>query len=310
MTREREKILMSNNSKNDKKGTFNSRLQLIAPTEAEKLYKILHLDTKKGFKDTIEKLYKVFNNILKTYNLEEIDILTYSYWSYYLNDMELVFKIGERVSEADKQSMENLSKIFSEALSRFSLTEMAVENDFKNILCFSSNDNDILFKVISKKAENNKILKLNKEEIDPEKIKKFFISIGCNKFRNVPFEKDGYLNDDIKQVFEYQKTLFIKKAYLIPIYSENSTKSVYGLFVIAFKNIIKIPYNILELLKLIANGIFAEFNKIELEHLVKQNALFSGISSIMIRNMSHNIGSHVLTRATIGNIFRRYHELF
>ena len=204
----------------------------------------------------LEILVKKIEKVLT--NNEMPAFITVSYWSFSELKPYIHFRI---INNNDKNKInkfiENLLKLIKDE--NFSLTQYIIEKNIKKNLLF----------------------KLNQDNNDS-----FYNQL-------------GYIKEDerviINKILELHKEFLkdiIEIIYFIPLKSFITTQPIIGVLVV--NTSCEYDDEVLSMVELFAKALFASIHETEFEYLITSHALRSAVAAIMARNMSHNIGSHVL----------------
>jgi len=208
-------------------------------------------------KNLLQKMERKIKFLLSNNNLPVF--ITLSYWSFLEQKPKIWLKVIDGTSQnVVKEFIKQLTELIEEG--GFSLTEFLINKKISKYLKFELKKNENFLKSLEKEIE-------------------------------IKNEDRG----KITKILDLHNRLLqsiIKTAYFIPLKSSIAIKPTIGLLVINTKS--KYNDNQLQLFESIARGLFTSIYEVESEYIIQSHALRSAVAAIMARNMSHNIGSHVL----------------
>jgi len=219
------------------------------------------------YKKTFATPIKKFFNLLRSDNKFVGNV---AIWSFLNNEVLIPKPFG---------NVENIKNFdISKQIESFSFTKYFIINSIKDVLYFKKEDDIVSYKF---KNEIKKIIDDNIEKL----LEVLSIKEGDKENATKTF------NASIKNFLQKEEIEFI---YFIPIIID---LTVVGIF--AYNSNKEIEDDFLNyVLKPYISGIIAPPHYQEFKFIKRFYALKSALSAIMSRNMSHNIGSHVLSYAS------------
>jgi hypothetical protein len=264
-------------------------------------------ELKKGNKVPYRELYQSqfeisITDFLKGLFPDRKFVVNVGMWSYTSQRLLDIYPIWINVSTEEQAVLEERFKNLSEVVEDFSLTELIVQNGKNVSFHFSRHNNkDINATPITmeKKAPIIKDTATLNERNGPLLIE-FLNGLGLSEY------KTGTIKDyevGLKKCFKVAvsdilTTDPIKNLYFMTVESGAVSKKVAGVQAIYTDKAIEIEelFKMKIMVEHFARGLMAPFWMEELDILQRLAYLRSAIAAIMGRNLSHNIGSHVLAR--------------
>jgi hypothetical protein len=244
--------------------------------------------------------------------------ITIARWSYIPGaDNPKVFSPGE-VGKMDRKQVLSIQQAFDteefkRALREFSFTKLLVENDQEIWFHFTDEnppgigDRQVYVGSAPTGIKNVPIIEVAAKNATPRLVTEIIEAFGHSiklvdkqadlLYGKIPLkgrerEIMDTLNAAIFSLFRNEGTN-IRHIYFMPVLVEAGMKKVVG--IISINSSVKLPVTMIQpILQPSAQGIMAAFHLREIDEERKKFSLRSAIAAIMSRNMSHNIGSHVL----------------
>lgn len=243
--------------------------------------------------------------------------ITAARWSYVPGANNPVLFYPEAVGGMDKKRVGYLQRHFNEegfkrVLKEFSFTQLLVENDREIWFHFTSEDSEnehekgdrqVYLRDVVIGVKKIQILEVDADEASDELVLQLAQEFKKAAEPEPSLYAGGPLlakREEIKATLESAIfSLFrnpdsgIRHIYFMPVVVPSGMKRVVGIISINTESRIELR-QLMFVLQPGAQGIMARFHLEEIEEQRRMFSLRSAIAAIMSRNMSHNIGSHVL----------------
>lgn len=236
-------------------------------------------------RDFSDKKYKqIYNEIfgirikkfLQEYYPDNNFVANLTIWSFYKNEILLPFPIFINHKE-DK------AFYLSRQIDEFSFAKFFIDKKIYKTIVFYKKDNVYYSSFLN---DSSNIINIDTSFgvfLSQLNIPEKYYSLALNTFR---IAIKGILNNEA-----------IKFIYFIPIVTYTD-KPVSG--ILALNSSIELTFSFIEnIFSPVITGIVTPYQLQELSFLQMQHATKSAIAAIMSRNMSHNLGSHVLSYASV-----------
>lgn len=249
--------------------------------------------------------------------LDATAFITVARWSYVLpkSSNPLVFTPGGvgKISDREATYLQQAfgAEEFRRALKNFSFTKLLVEND-KEIWFHFTNDNPPVsgerqvylgYADIGKDREKIPVLEVAAAGVTPGLVDQIIEELEKSNQEDTFLYGDEPLEKKKKEIMTtlnaaifslFQTTgCNIKHVYFMPVVLPSAARRVSGIISINSPKQLKVA-EIEPVMQPFAQGIMSPFHLQEVDERRKMFSLRSAIAAIMSRNMSHNIGSHVL----------------
>lgn len=256
------------------------------------LYSLYEEESNGNWNDMYSDLMNDLKKFLNTVNINLQGYGSYVFWSFKLNQL-FPYKfiwLGNDNVDNKEDYINRLVENGRNLLKEFSLTSFIMENnkDIDVIFCYNNSfqSENINGKIIINIKEN-----INEEEIN--NIIEEFKSKGLSNFNKslIDNSKDNFEKLLTKLYILQLKATETNYIWVFPIRILEEIRGTFFLFTSEIPNDNENTKNIV---RRAIVSIFHEITIYELKILEEEYSLRSAVAAIMARNMSHNIGSHVL----------------
>jgi len=232
-------------------------------------------------------------------------VLNYAKWDYVREKICVAKPVGIPNRSVDQSGVDDLvnSKFtngFSVALDDFTFATLLIENEKKYLFRFvDGNDGNQKWKC-NITVDDVVFVNVPRDASDPDEsfLDDLFAGIHCTKYRGRKI--DRYLYPNVKKTLKVAVADLIgdgrvKSITFIPIAAGTRLKAISG--VLAVNALSELPFErVRNFVGPMANAVLSVPLVAVLDEMRDSNAMSVATAGIMSRNMSHNLGSHVLSR--------------
>lgn len=266
---------------------------------------------------TEEEYYRIALDTLFR-ELKRSAYVTAARWSYSQGANNPVLLSPGPVGAMDRRQAASLMKEFDKddlkrTLNEFSFTQLLVENDREIWFHFTKVDAEdepqdidkqVYLREVDAPLKKIQILVVSAERVTyalVDEIIREFEEAGQPRASTYNKEPLSQKREEIKNTLDaaifslfQHEGCAIRHVYFLPVVVPSGGKRIAGIFSINTSNRIDAVTQLVPVLQPFAQGIMAPLHFEEIEEQRRMFSLRSAIAAIMSRNMSHNIGSHVL----------------
>lgn len=265
----------------------------------------LHRDTDEYYSSALDPIFKAMN--IPAY-------VTVARWSYTPGAINpLLFNPKPVGGMEDEQAVciqqECNRDAFKSALREFSFTQLLVQNDREIWFHFTNEklekgDEQAFLNYVHVGLKRIQVLRVAAERVTDQLVVQIINAFekGAKEGEETFYGRERLLDKKEQMKVTLNAAIFslfqtpgckVKNIYFMPVVMATGSRRVVGIISINSSDELKIS-QLASVLGPSAQGIMSEFHFEEIDEQRKMFSLRSAIAAIMSRNMSHNIGSHVL----------------